>query len=302
VSVLQGVSSVQLDFGLGAFNDVPRYLAISAKCGAEASYTALMPRQALTVAPFATTAFNTPFAWSLNGNTGTTPATQFIGTTDNQPFEVRVNNLRALRIEPQTNLTFGTVPNIIGGGHANTVVAGVFGATIAGGGATLDSAQRHQVAGNFSTIGGGRGNTTNGEDSTISGERGHTANNGGTVGGGRVNTASGAVSTIGGGQTNTASNDYATVGGGESNTASSYLSFAAGRRAQADDLGAFVWADSQDADIFSPGVNTFSAGARRDLAGDRQRSTSERRSGWGRTTRASARWTRRGWRWRRSKR
>lgn len=38
--------------------------------------------------------------WTTTGNSGTTPGTNFIGTTDNKPFEVRVNNGRALRIQP----------------------------------------------------------------------------------------------------------------------------------------------------------------------------------------------------------
>src|SRR5678816_1374081 len=33
--------------------------------------------------------------WLLNGNSGTNPATSFIGTTDNIPFNIRVNNQRS---------------------------------------------------------------------------------------------------------------------------------------------------------------------------------------------------------------
>jgi len=38
--------------------------------------------------------------WTLAGNAGTTATTNFLGTTDVQPLEFRVNNRRALRIEP----------------------------------------------------------------------------------------------------------------------------------------------------------------------------------------------------------
>lgn len=38
--------------------------------------------------------------WKLGGNAGTDPATNFLGTTDGAPLEIRANNLRALRIEP----------------------------------------------------------------------------------------------------------------------------------------------------------------------------------------------------------
>jgi hypothetical protein len=38
--------------------------------------------------------------WSISGNTGTVDATDFIGTTDNVPFNVRVNNLPSGKIDP----------------------------------------------------------------------------------------------------------------------------------------------------------------------------------------------------------
>ncbi|HNS17016.1 MAG TPA: tail fiber domain-containing protein [Bacteroidales bacterium] len=44
--------------------------------------------------------------WSLTGNSGTDPATNFIGTTDNQPLMFRVNNLSAGEINPVNTSTF----------------------------------------------------------------------------------------------------------------------------------------------------------------------------------------------------
>ena len=38
--------------------------------------------------------------WSLTGNSGTTPGTNFLGTTDNSALELKVNGQRALRIQP----------------------------------------------------------------------------------------------------------------------------------------------------------------------------------------------------------
>ncbi|HSU55625.1 MAG TPA: tail fiber domain-containing protein, partial [Candidatus Dormibacteraeota bacterium] len=49
---------------------------------------------------------------------------------------------------------------------------------------------------------------------------------------------------------------YATIPGGRENAATSYA-FAAGRRAKANHTGAFVWADSTDADFASTGNNQF---------------------------------------------
>jgi trimeric autotransporter adhesin len=44
--------------------------------------------------------------WSLTGNAGTIDGTNFIGTTDNVPFNIRVNNQKAGRIDPTLDNTF----------------------------------------------------------------------------------------------------------------------------------------------------------------------------------------------------
>lgn len=62
------------------------------------------------------------------------------------------------------------------------------------------------------------------------------------------------TSTIGGGEDNTNTGSYATVPGGYKNSAANY-SFAAGRRAKANNQGTFVWADSTDADFASAANN-----------------------------------------------
>ena len=45
-------------------------------------------------------------AWSLTGNAGTIDGTNFIGTTDNKPFNIRVNNQKAGRIDNVLYNTF----------------------------------------------------------------------------------------------------------------------------------------------------------------------------------------------------
>ena len=99
--------------------------------------------------------FNTTF-WQVAGNAGTTAGAHFLGTTDNQPLEIKVNGLRALRLEPNTN----GAPNLIGGSPRNFVGAGVVGATIAGGGATNYGgvAYTNSVLSDFGVVGGGRRN------------------------------------------------------------------------------------------------------------------------------------------------
>jgi hypothetical protein len=150
-------------------------------------------------------------AWSLTGNAGTTPGTDFLGTTDDEALELRVNGARALRLEPDA-----TSPNVIGGYSGNDVSAFRLGATVGGGG---KSGEPNQVSADYGTVGGGKGNTAGGDAASVAGGSWNTAGSGGaaTVGGGSFNTASSHHATIAGGLFNQATEDFASIGGGESN-------------------------------------------------------------------------------------
>ncbi|HSR31417.1 MAG TPA: hypothetical protein VLY63_12705, partial [Anaerolineae bacterium] len=139
--------------------------------------------------------------WSLTGNAGTTPGTNFLGTSDNAALVLKVNNTRALRIEPSSE-----APNLIGGWWENYVTVGVRGATIAGGGGGEYGENR--VTDDFGTIGGGVFNQA-GEGAGTLDDRPAA-----TVGGGSFNTASGYGATVGGGGGNRATGDGSVVGGG----------------------------------------------------------------------------------------
>jgi hypothetical protein len=207
--------------------------------------------------------------WSLTGNSGTTPGTNFLGTTDDQAVEVKVNNARALRLESNA-----TSPNLIGGHGVNSVAPTVIGATIGGGGTQTffgdPLPKPNQVLANWGTVGGGVDNQAGNPFltpaqsmfATVSGGiNNHALGESSTVGGGVFNRALGPQSTIAGGARNSAVGAFATVPGGRDNTAGNDFSFAAGRRAQANHRGAFVWGDSTDADFASTTSNQFTVRA-----------------------------------------
>jgi hypothetical protein len=185
--------------------------------------------------------------WSINGNAGTRPGTNFLGTTDTQPLELWVNQSRALRLEPDSN-NFGA-PNVIGGSPANLVDPGIIGATIAGGGVlnyttngyepgvgsnhvsavwgTIGGGRRNTVAADHSTIGGGHDNfiAAFAYDSVIGGGDFNSISNSDSqsvIAGGYGNRAIGYAAAMGGGANNTVSNSYATVAGGYNNTVNGY--------------------------------------------------------------------------------
>jgi hypothetical protein len=144
----------------------------------------------------------------------------------------------------------------IGGGALNTA-SGI--EAIIGGGL------RNQANGFIATIGGGNQNSAGGPYAAVGGGSHNSASGAGAfVGGGGFNgmtsagnTASGNATTVSGGYDNSASGNWATIPGGLSNSAVMSYTLAAGRRAQANHDGAFVWGDSTDADIHSSGKDQF---------------------------------------------
>jgi hypothetical protein len=166
--------------------------------------------------------------WSLSGNSGTTPGTHFLGTTDYTALQLKVNGERVLLLEPDS-----VSPNVVGGSHWNSVFPGAHGATISGGG---ENGGTNFVRASFGTVGGGSSNFANGSHATVGGGKDnesidHYATVGGgygnsagdwsaTVSGGEGNDASAKSSTICGGFGNTVTQEAATVAGGYNNRAS----------------------------------------------------------------------------------
>jgi hypothetical protein len=176
----------------------------------------------LTLTPSGNTlTFDSP-TWSLTGNSGTGPA-NFLGTTDNQPLELRVNGSRGLRLSylgkssgPAPILFLQRSINVIGGYWGNSVANDVIGATIAGGGEETGlvfspNPFPNSVTDDFGSVGGGYSNTAG---------------------------------------------NAATVPGGYNNSALGVGSFAAGRNAHVTHNGSFLWGDGTQA-ANSSGPNRF---------------------------------------------
>ncbi len=170
----------------------------------------------------------------------------------------------------------------MGGGSGNTAsgasatVVGGWVNTASGDAATVGG-ESNVASGKWSTIAGGYLNTADGESATVGGGYSNTASEvwatvggGGenqasgasaTVAGGRDNVASGALAAVSGGGSNTASGNNAMVPGGTDNVAAGNYSFAAGRRAKANNLGCFVWGDATNADLTCNNNNRWVARA-----------------------------------------
>jgi len=183
--------------------------------------------------------FATTF-WKADGNSGTTAGANFIGTTDGQPLEFKVNSQRALRLEPGASNSV----NVIGGWVGNGVAPGVAGGTVAGGGASnyFGAQTTNRVTADFGTVGGGLNNISSGLAATIAGGRNNIcSSNYTTVSGGLQNTSSGDLATVGGGILNTSSDFAATVGGGSDNASSAdYATVSGGSLNASSGAGATV--------------------------------------------------------------
>jgi len=201
-------------------------------------------------------------AWSRTGNAGTIAGVNFLGTTDGQALEIKVNGQRALRLEPDS-----VSPNLVGGSVGNLAAVGVQGVVIGGGGETGAPNETH---GSFTTLSGGYANAilSQSDYSTVAGGSGNTvdlSSQYAAIGGGQQNliNSNSWWSVVGGGEMNQIDTNanWSVVPGGRYNEAGGNLSLAAGYRAKAIHTGAFVWADTTDADFSSSADNQFAVRA-----------------------------------------
>jgi hypothetical protein len=235
-----------------------RYIGITVKGLTGTTDVEIAPRLQLLASPYSFLARN---AVSLVNDIG-------------QPFvTITSGTLAAIGIGAPLQST-GSGGDARGAGAVDLQVRRTDATKVAAGEASvIAGGSANRTASRVSTVGGGEQNVASAGKSTVAGGS-HNAATGenGTVGGGSVNTASGLNSTVAGGMANTASGQDGVVVGGNSNfagglrsivagglfnNAAGDYSFAAGRKAKANHLGSFVWADSTDADYGSGAANEF---------------------------------------------
>lgn len=183
--------------------------------------------------------------WKLSGNSNILDGFNYIGTSDSNSLELRVNNYRALRIDPDPRGFFA--PNIVGGYGGNSAQQpGSGGNAIVGGGAPgIPNIIQTNSAGNFigagsgngigtsildTVIAGGYGNTALSSDSVISGGSGNNIQTNASysiIAGGTGNSVSpnAVYSVIGGGQNNFVNTSWGVIAGGYFNTNNSLVGF-----------------------------------------------------------------------------
>ena len=266
VEVREGAFAVDVDFGV----DLAELGAVSLRTEVGqggSGFVALGSPQ-----PFDAKAALAGVCWDTQGNAGTNPATDFLGTTDAQPLVLRVNNLTGARLQANAlsiNWTAGYDAQAASGSSAVSIGGGSVqrawanGSTIAGG--------ANNVAGNASafpdvqlgpTVGGGIGNLARGSYATVAG--------------GNSNIAQGSATTVAGGSGNKAIGNFATVTGGSEACAGGANSWASGFRVSVrppsggeqcpnggnsgdsdGDEGSFIWGDATGAALVTTGPNQF---------------------------------------------
>lgn len=193
----------------------------------EINGTPLAPREPVGAVLYSRNAADVPgnVFWRTAGNTNVPPSA-FLGTLDNQALDFRVDNMRALRLEPNP---YG--PTVIGGSPSNDA-DGAAGATILGGGP--DTGNRMTFYSSLSTIAGGSENFIG--DGTLftshsfigGGHSNRVTRRAGVIGGGEENEVGGQHAAVLGGQKNRADHLCAVVGGGNANKAAGSGNFIGG--------------------------------------------------------------------------
>jgi hypothetical protein len=108
---------------------------------------------------------STGSGWSITGNSGTVDTVNFIGTTDNKPFNIRVNNQKAARIDSTRQNSFFGYQSGNAGFYNDTVAAGIQNTAIGFQSLYLNESGTTNTASGYKALNAnttGNGNTANG--------------------------------------------------------------------------------------------------------------------------------------------
>lgn len=224
-------------FGRGASTGVPSYLA-----SIDSNWIPHLHSENYYNTKYLGIGASPAGAWLKTGNSGTTPGTHFLGTTDAVALIFKSNSIQIGKLT-HTSVQFGLSTNnasgslsTISGGENNTasgeysIVGGGAGNTASGNEATVSGGTANNATGNYALIAGGDENTASGEFSVISGGVSHLASGTHTViGGGESNKATGSFASVLGGEANISSGYYSSILGGISNKSKSYSGVVAGQ-------------------------------------------------------------------------
>ena len=157
-------------------------------------------------AQFLLVPFGSAGSWLLGGNAGTSPGTDFLGTSDAQALHLYVNGGTDNGLVLQTNGSLQRTPE---GDARGTDAVDL---------QILRDAATQVASGEQSVIGGGSRNTASAQYSTVGGGDSHIASGfASTIAGGGENTASGSQSFVGGGVLHVADGTNAAIVGGFQN-------------------------------------------------------------------------------------
>src|SRR5438105_373778 len=132
VGVANGIFTVQLDFGAGAFPGADRHLEIGARPAGGGAFTILSPRQQITSTPYAVRSANASTADTASNalQLGGAAASQYVQTTvlrlsDSRPPTAGSTNYIQNTVGPQAGANFNISGNGTVGGRLSSASLGV---------------------------------------------------------------------------------------------------------------------------------------------------------------------------------
>lgn len=234
VAVVDG--RFRLSFELPLDAQAPAWLDVGVRAQGEAKFSRMTTRAKAIATPLVGQ------CWATTGDSGSNPASNFLGTIDAQPLVIRSANQVVTEVEALAlpGPAGGFTANVLQGSPENFILAGVRGATISGGGARSGDSEPSPLSGEGANFVSDHYGSVGGGYSNLAGNGGATLNDNpfATVAGGNSNQAQGALSSVGGGGTNVAIGTGSTIGGGTGNGANANSTVSGGQNNNAS--GAFA--------------------------------------------------------------